>query len=74
VVSGIIVLARSLGATVVAEGVETEAHYQLLRAKECDEIQGFYFSPPLPFDALVEFIRQTPFSDSHRRAFGLAGA
>ncbi|MEJ2387713.1 MAG: EAL domain-containing protein [Chromatiaceae bacterium] len=60
VVSGIIVLARSLGATVVAEGVETEAHYQLLRAKECDEIQGFYFSPPLPFDALVELIRQTP--------------
>jgi EAL domain-containing protein (putative c-di-GMP-specific phosphodiesterase class I) len=60
IVSGIIVLARSLGACVVAEGVETEGHYQLLRAKGCDEIQGFYFSRPLTFEALVEYIQQKP--------------
>ena len=42
---------RSLRATklnVVAGGVEREEQYRVLRDLECDEYQGFYFSPPLP--------------------------
>jgi len=44
----IINLAHSLKLKVVAEGVETEAQLAFLRAHGCDEMQGYYFSPPLP--------------------------
>jgi diguanylate cyclase (GGDEF)-like protein len=47
-VSTIITLAHSLKLTVVAEGVETEEQSRLLRLLNCDEMQGFLFSKPLP--------------------------
>ncbi|MCG3201041.1 MAG: Regulator of RpoS [Gammaproteobacteria bacterium] len=48
IVAGIIALAHSLGLSVVAEGVETEKQMRLLRELKCDEVQGFYYSAPLP--------------------------
>jgi diguanylate cyclase (GGDEF)-like protein len=47
-VSTIISLAHSLKLKVVAEGVETEEQSRLLRLLDCDEMQGFLFSKPLP--------------------------
>ena len=50
-------MAKSLGAPVVAEGVENEEQYRLLRQIGCDYIQGYYFSKPLPvadFEAFSE--------------------
>ena len=47
IVEAIIMLAHKLGKDVVAEGVETEAQYQYLRALNCDQIQGYYFDKPL---------------------------
>lgn len=47
-VSTIINLAHSFRLNVVAEGVETEEQAQLLRASNCDEMQGFLFSKPVP--------------------------
>jgi len=44
----IITLAHSLKLKVVAEGVETEGQLGLLIANHCDEVQGYYFSRPLP--------------------------
>ena len=44
----IIAMAHSLKLTVVAEGVETEAQLEFLRAQRCDEMQGYLFSPPVP--------------------------
>ncbi|QTE30121.1 putative bifunctional diguanylate cyclase/phosphodiesterase [Pengzhenrongella sicca] len=41
-------LGHSLELEVVAEGVETAAQLQYLRRHECDQMQGYYFSPPLP--------------------------
>jgi len=51
-VSTIIGLAHALKLKVVAEGVETEAQAQLLRLLNCDEMQGYLFSKPLPCDIL----------------------
>ncbi len=44
----IISLAHSLKLKVVAEGVETQAQLDFLRAQGCDEMQGYYFARPLP--------------------------
>ena len=47
-VSTIINLAHSLKLKVVAEGVETEEQSRLLRRLNCDEMQGYLFSKPVP--------------------------
>ena len=61
IVQTIVVLAHSLGMTVVAEGVETDEQLRFLRMLGCEEVQGFLFSPPLPPDSLVELLlRNTP--------------
>ena len=46
----IIDLAHWMRLKVVAEGVETENQLNFLKAHRCDEMQGYYFSPPLPAD------------------------
>jgi len=43
----IIALGHNLGLKVVAEGVETEEQIEFLRANDCDELQGYYFSEPV---------------------------
>ncbi|KAB2969184.1 EAL domain-containing protein [Zoogloea sp.] len=53
----IIDLAHRLGLRVVAEGVETPAQLAYLRQKGCDEIQGYYFSRPVPADVFGEMLR-----------------
>src|SRR5207253_970326 len=44
----IISLAHGLGLRVIAEGVETELQCDFMRGNVCDEIQGYFFSRPLP--------------------------
>jgi len=46
-VDAIIAMARSLGLTTVAEGVETEAQWQYLRDRDANQVQGFFFCRPL---------------------------
>lgn len=55
----IVTLGHSLGLTVIAEGVETEDQLAFFRGAHCDEIQGYYYSRPLPADALEEWIKDT---------------
>ncbi len=53
----IIIMAHTLGLTVVAEGVETQEQMDYLREKGCDEAQGFLVSHPLEADDCLEFLR-----------------
>ena len=46
----IVAMARSLGLVTVAEGVESTEQHELLKTMGCDQVQGFYFSHPLPAD------------------------
>ncbi|MCC8993851.1 MAG: EAL domain-containing protein [Candidatus Contendobacter sp.] len=48
IVSAILSMARRLGLQTIAEGVETEGQLAFLRESGCDEVQGYYFSKPLP--------------------------
>ncbi len=57
ITSTVITMAHSLGLNVVAEGVETQAQLDFLRNKDCDEIQGFWLSPPLETHACLSFIQ-----------------
>jgi len=57
IVATIITMARSLGMKVIAEGVETASQLEFLRLQGCDEVQGYYFSPPLPKDDFEAYVR-----------------
>ncbi len=54
ITSSIIDIARHLNIMTVAEGVETEAHCEFLRAAGCNLAQGYYFDKPLTVDAFTQ--------------------
>ncbi|HTD03885.1 EAL domain-containing protein [Undibacterium sp.] len=57
IATAVIAMAHNLNLRVIAEGVETEAQLNYLRKHRCDEIQGYYFSPPVPateFETLLQ--------------------
>ncbi|MGJ0483294.1 MAG: sensor domain-containing protein [Methylomicrobium sp.] len=54
----IIEMGHSLGQKIVAEGVETEDQLRYLVRRECDIIQGYFFSPPLPHHKMTDLVRQ----------------
>lgn len=56
IVRSIITLAEGLNVQVVAEGVETLKQLKPLLAYHCDEVQGFYFSVPLPADEIEKIL------------------
>jgi predicted signal transduction protein with EAL and GGDEF domain len=51
-------VASSLGMNTVAEGIETEAQAAAVRAQHCAKGQGYFYSRPLPSEALVAWIRE----------------
>lgn len=55
-VSAIIAIARSFGMDVIAEGVETNAQLEQLQELGCHNIQGYYFSRPLPVEGMTEWL------------------
>lgn len=58
IVEAIIVMAHALNMKTIAEGVETKAQLDILREKNCDEYQGFYFSKPVPPEEFIKLIQK----------------
>ncbi|MGN7611393.1 EAL domain-containing response regulator [Magnetococcales bacterium HHB-1] len=58
IIRAIIRLAHSLGLRVIAEGVETKEQERFLRQEQCDEVQGYFYSTPLPIQRLIDFFHQ----------------
>jgi EAL domain-containing protein (putative c-di-GMP-specific phosphodiesterase class I) len=69
IVEAVVALARGLHIGVVAEGIETEAQFQLLREIGCDVGQGYLFSRPLPADEAAGLLSSRR-PDSVTRAAG----
>jgi EAL domain-containing protein (putative c-di-GMP-specific phosphodiesterase class I) len=73
IVASIIRLARSIGLTVVAEGVEDEAALEALRGEGCDSAQGWLFSRPLDEAAFGEWLAGRALTEAGRRGVSRAG-
>ncbi|HQS67650.1 MAG TPA: EAL domain-containing protein [Sulfuricurvum sp.] len=59
IVSAIIDMAHNLGLQTIAEGVETAEQLAFLRLHGCNEVQGYYFSKPLPSVEFEQFLHTT---------------
>jgi len=58
IVSGVIGLAKAFGRTVIAEGVETEAHGQMLLSLGCDLAQGYGIARPMPAADVIDWVQR----------------
>lgn len=56
ILKSIIEMAHELGMKLVAEGAETEEQVAFLKENDCDYIQGYYYSKPLPEEEFIEFM------------------
>ena len=68
IVETILAMAKTLGLEVIAEGVETARQIAFLRRHDCHAFQGFYFSRPLPVEAM------TPILEEYAQHMGAPGA
>lgn len=68
IVEAIIALAHSLRLKLVAEGVERTNQLAFLRARGCDEAQGYFFCEPIPLDDVVQWITREFFSPSFEQS------
>ena len=58
IVATVVALGRTLGMTVIAEGVETADQARLLAAEGCEQAQGWLFGRPMPADAALRLIEE----------------
>ena len=69
IATAVIAMAESMGLRVIAEGVENEAQLRFLKSKNCDEVQGYYLSRPLPVDELTKMFQRHQKTMSEPSAF-----
>ncbi len=60
IIAAVVAMGQSLGITILAEGVETAEQLECLTSVGCEEVQGFYFSKPVPVDEIFDSEREGP--------------
>lgn len=63
-VSGVIEMSHNLGMRVVAEGVELQSQLDILKELGCDEVQGFFYSQPVPAEDFRVLLENQPLNGS----------
>ena len=58
ITTAIISMGNSLNLKVIAEGVETAGQFAMLKERQCDEMQGYLFSRPLPATEMARFLKE----------------
>lgn len=59
IIRSIVLMAKTMGIHVLAEGAETKEHVDFLRAIGCEKIQGYYYGRPMPYELLREHCKNT---------------
>jgi FOG: EAL domain len=59
ITKSLIILAKNMGISVIAEGVETESQLDFLTNRLCDETQGFYLYRPMPATEIEKLLQDT---------------
>jgi len=52
-----IAMGKSMGLKLVAEGVETEEQVTYLQKQQCDFLQGYFFSRPIPAEQIIPYLQ-----------------
>nr|WP_305066786.1 EAL domain-containing protein [Mesobacillus boroniphilus] len=60
IISTIVSMATNLKLKVIAEGVETASQIDLLKSLGCQEVQGYFYSPPLPSNEYETMMNREP--------------
>jgi diguanylate cyclase (GGDEF)-like protein/PAS domain S-box-containing protein len=68
IINTIVAMAKGLSLNVIAEGVESQAQLEYLRAIECSEAQGFLFGKPLPSEIISQLLIQEPYATPGSRS------
>ncbi|MCE5324530.1 EAL domain-containing protein [bacterium] len=68
IAGAVVAMAHSLKLTVIAEGVETLEQLEFLRTLKCDEMQGYFITPPIPADELAHIVLNTAQQTSNKWA------
>jgi diguanylate cyclase (GGDEF)-like protein len=58
IMASVIEMAKSLGSHTLAEGAETMEQIRFLHSIGCEEIQGFYYAKPMPYEKCIEYCRE----------------
>ena len=64
IVSAIVAMAHALNLKVVAEGADTNQQLRLLQQMNCDQLQGFIFSRPLPYKDILPLLQENKYNAS----------
>jgi len=59
ITEAIMAMGMSLDLELIAEGIETEEQHRFLAARDCNSLQGFLFSRPLPYAELLDYLKQS---------------
>jgi diguanylate cyclase (GGDEF)-like protein len=68
IVQSTVALGHALGLAVVAEGVETEADFDWLRATDCDIVQGYWLARPMPVDEFETWLDAWQLPETRKQA------